>query len=365
MDNNVVNTINSLLEGHLDDYQIEKVNEVIRDFQDINEAAQTIAFSVCPKCGKINPVITKAGRANGGKGKQMYRCHSCNKRFVFDHGQLTYYSHQSQAKWNTVIEDAVARVGMRKTAKKINVSEPTAFRMRHKLLHALESATEDASIGNVTEADEKYIPISHCGTKMPHLKGKKRGKPTSERGLNDENVCIMTCSQRDANSFAESYNMGKPSAADASKLLRHVENGSVCYTDKINIYDKPLDIKNCCHKKIKLEDYNKVDNLNMVNSFHTMIQQAIARYRNVASKYINRYNALFTLLKSMTGMPLKEKVIRIIGLLRKKPDYFYVRQILREDLFKPAVDKLREMDRVAAIEEAIATGDIFENGLAF
>lgn len=69
--------------------------------------------------------------------------------------------------------------------------------------------------------------------------------------------------------------------------------------------------------------------------------------------------------KSMIALPLKEKVIMIIGLLRCKPDYFYVRQILSEYLFKPAVDKLKEMDREAATEEAIANGNIFENGLAF
>lgn len=92
--------------------------------------------------------------------------------------------------------------------------------------------------------------------------------------------------------------MGKASCADAEKLLRYVKNGSLCYTDKISIYDRILEKKKCCHKKIKLADYNQVDNLNLANSFHTLIEKAIEHYRNIASKYLNRYNALFSIVNA-------------------------------------------------------------------
>jgi transposase-like protein len=51
----------------------------------------------------IHPRLTKAGFT--AAGKQMLRCHECGKRFVIDHGELTYYSHQSQAKWDDLILD--------------------------------------------------------------------------------------------------------------------------------------------------------------------------------------------------------------------------------------------------------------------
>lgn len=37
----------------------------------------------------------------------MLRCCECNKRFVIDHGQLTYSTHQSQAVWNDFIVDTI------------------------------------------------------------------------------------------------------------------------------------------------------------------------------------------------------------------------------------------------------------------
>ena len=68
----------------------------------------------------------------------MLKCNACNKRFVCDHGQLTFYSHQSQAKWNDLIIQTQNGNSILKTAAKINVNESTAFRMRHKYLHFIE-----------------------------------------------------------------------------------------------------------------------------------------------------------------------------------------------------------------------------------
>ena len=68
----------------------------------------------------------------------MYRCKHCNKCFVVDHGQLTYYSHQSEQKWNQLIDDTVAGYSLKTSADHISVCEETAFRMRHKLLYFLE-----------------------------------------------------------------------------------------------------------------------------------------------------------------------------------------------------------------------------------
>lgn len=70
--------------------------------------------------------------------KQMLKCTSCHKRFVCDHGQLTYYSHQPQSKWNDLIIETQKGNSLLHTAAKINVHESTVFRMRHKYLHFIE-----------------------------------------------------------------------------------------------------------------------------------------------------------------------------------------------------------------------------------
>lgn len=117
-------------------YQVEKLNHQIADYLNTNKLADSYYIDVCPKCGQIHPRVRKNGKTKAGK--QMLQCKSCNARFVIDHGQLTYYSHQPQSKWNDLIIDTKNGVSIKHTAAEINVHESTAFRMRHKLLHSFE-----------------------------------------------------------------------------------------------------------------------------------------------------------------------------------------------------------------------------------
>ena len=71
-------------------YQKDRVSQMIRDFIETNR-----------QMNQFHPVLVKAGKTKAGK--QMLKCSSCHKRFVCDHGQLTYYSHQPQSKWNDLI----------------------------------------------------------------------------------------------------------------------------------------------------------------------------------------------------------------------------------------------------------------------
>lgn len=51
----------------------------------------SLSFEVCPNCGKVNPHIIKGGMP--GNGKQMYSCSDCGRRFVYDIGTFSFYSH--------------------------------------------------------------------------------------------------------------------------------------------------------------------------------------------------------------------------------------------------------------------------------
>ena len=116
-------------------FQIEKIDREITDYLDTNNKMNTYHFEYCPKCGCYHPRLVKSGFANSGK--QMLRCKECGKRFVVDRGQLTFYSHQDQSKWNELILDTLNGVSLKETAAKINVNERNVFNMRHKLLVSL------------------------------------------------------------------------------------------------------------------------------------------------------------------------------------------------------------------------------------
>ena len=90
--------------------------------------------------------------------------------------------------------------------------------------------------------------------------------------------------------------------------------------DGSNSYNELLESKNCTKKVlISHESYDKFNHLNTVNSFHKLIEDRLQKYKGVASKYINRYNALFVMQRETQGMDNTEKPQNV--LLRLKNIY--------------------------------------------
>ena len=78
----------------LNDYQISKMQELLASFElKADTRAATEEVKVCPKCGADHPKVVRSGFA--GSGKQMFRWASCGRRFTYDSGRLTWYSHQN------------------------------------------------------------------------------------------------------------------------------------------------------------------------------------------------------------------------------------------------------------------------------
>ena len=90
--------------------------------------------------------------------------------------------------------------------------------------------------------------------------------------------------------------------------------------DGSNSYNELLESKDCTKKVlISHESYDKFNHLNTVNSFHRLIEEKLQKYKGVASKYINRYNALFVMQRETQGMDNTEKLQYV--LLRLKSIY--------------------------------------------
>ena len=79
--------------------------------------------------------------------------------------------------------------------------------------------------------------------------------------------------------------------------------------DESNSYNEFLESKNCTKKVlISHESYDKFNHLNTVNSFRKLIVDRLKKYKGVASKYTNRYNALFVMQKETQGMDNTKKI---------------------------------------------------------
>ena len=315
----------------LDQFQINQILDMVEKYIVANETATTPVIEYCPKCAKRHPKMFKAGQTKNGK--QMYRCTNCNKHFVADTGQLTFYSHQGLSKREIVLEDVLNGLALRKTAVKIGVHYVTVFRMRHKLLHFIEIILANDSAGEIAEIDEKYILASHKGTKLEGVEPRKHGSTAPKAGISNMQVCIMTAVSRGGNAFIHTYNTGRLTDINGYDLCQHIDQKSYCFIDGINIYDWSLQKRNCGVKHLKLSEYTKIDHLNTVYGLHSFIESEIIRYRNISTKYINRYNSLFMIRYDFRKLNIREKITRLLGMLRQSQQYFFIRQLSKESIF--------------------------------
>ena len=89
-------------------------------------------------------------------------------------------------------------------------------------------------------------------------------------------------------------NMGRPSIEDIKDYDQHIVQKTYLWTDGLQSYSVLSTEKQCTIKQMKdRKQYDAVNHLNHVNSLHSRIKAQYKRYRSVASKYINRYAALF------------------------------------------------------------------------
>ena len=325
---------NELIEyyNNLDNYARKKIDKELIDLTTAKVESRNYCIKVCPKCGADNPSFVKGGNANSGK--PMLRCCVCNKRFTVDHGQLTHYSHQDESKWDQLIVDTFSQVSIEQTAAKLDISTYTVWRMRMKLLHMLEKLTEDTVVSDEIELDEKYFCNSHKGTKIENVKPRKRGGAAKKRGLSNEQICLPTAVQRNGTAVLKATNTAAPSSSDIMKLFKSIGENSMAWIDGKTAYNELLEKKHCEKRVMKThKSYTSIDHLNNVNAFHNMIERWYVKYCGVASKYLNRYAALFVLVREYLGCDSQEILLSIKKRLHQISDFFRIVDMKSEDLF--------------------------------
>ena len=311
---------------------IERVKDTVLK---LGEATSN-KLECCPACGG------KAIVRNGHKhGKQAYLCKGCGKSFVSTTSTVMYMSHQPTSSWLTVLSDTLNGVSLAETAGKLGVKPRTVFFMRHKILLVIESLTESTAVSDedalaaqkeentspeidpndpavqeedqektrkientaVLELDETYTLDSYKGERnmSEHVSrpARKHGNGAQKPGLSNEQICICTIVGRNGTTYARSVNRAKPSNDELQEALaEHLPLGSLVLADGATGYSALCERRHCTLKNVKLvpaED-TSVFNLNGANNFHSMIKERLRKYRGVATKYINRYNALFALV---------------------------------------------------------------------
>lgn len=164
--------------------------------------------------------------------------------------------------------------------------------------------------------------------------GKKRGTPSQKRGISTDKVCLITGIERDGDCFMRALNMGRPSIEDIKGYGQHIVQKTYLWTDGLQSYSVLSTEKQCTIKQMKdRKQYDAVNHLNHVNSLHSRIKAQYKRYRSVASKYINRYAALFRIQELYRKINGQEMITSLLMKLRHLHTTFFIRQIRNESIF--------------------------------
>ena len=290
----------------LNPYQISAITDQVIEYLKLNEELKNTRPDRCPVCDSKTARFIKKGFL---RGKQRYECKCCGHKFTYDTMQITSHSHQSVESWISIIQDTFSFSSLDDSAEKIGVCHETAFNMRHKLLSYLEKMTDDGEpLDTIIEADETYVKESKKGIQVTEREPRLHGEKATKRGLSTEQYCICVATDRNNHIVAKCVNRAKPTGNDLIEALgMRIAPDSVILCDGASSYDK-LAVHTKC-KKVELvghESYDKVYHLNTVNSLHNRIKEMFRKYRGVASKYLNRYMALFSMMVTYCGCSLIE-----------------------------------------------------------
>ena len=284
--------------------QVLEMVQTMIDGQDIqDETARTSRLKLpnphCPYCG-----VGGHTRKMGTKaGKQRYQCTICHRTFTETTHTIMENSHATRSQWKQVIIDTLDGQSIDHTASCIGLHHETVFNMRHKILIGMTKYLEEDPVvlEEIAELDETYVLESLKGSKFPDnapRPPRRHGERANKRGLSGEQVCICAGVQRNHGAaFASTVNRAQPNKEEIrSAFDGHIGTGTVVFTDGAKSYCVLEEILDCAVEKVSAEEQKrrKVANLNNVNSFHSFIKERYGKYRGVATKYLNRYNMLFS-----------------------------------------------------------------------
>lgn len=300
----------------LSEYQLNQISQTAMRFLALNRELADIEPKSCPCCEDKNARFIRKGYL---RGKQRFQCKSCGRKFTYDSKQLTSNSQQPVESWLVVLEDTLSLQSLNSTAEKIGVCHSTAFHMRHKLLVYMEEAVAaSAPLEVLIEADETYLLESQKGSKVTQRKPRRHGESSGKRGLSNEQMCVCVATDRDNHVIARCVNRAKPSSEDLVKALAsHISGESVLLCDGATSYNLLVEKTDC--QKVSLvghKSYNKLYHLNTVNSLHSRFKEMMRKLRGVASKYLNRYTALFSVLAMNANRSVSEAADQVRRSLR-------------------------------------------------
>jgi len=311
---------------------VETALETLREIEKSEKVVETTTEG-CPHCGS-NAIVRNGHKHN----KQAYLCRACNKSFVETTGTALYHSRFGEAAWDKVIHDTIKGVPIDDTANDLGIHHETAFNMRHKILYCLEQEERQNPIkfNGICEMDETYILESYKGKKLPDgywRTPRKHKSKAVKSGLSDEYICVCAGVEREGRALAMSVNRATAGSEDIQRVFGdRIDGKTIIIADGSKGYGVLEEAGRCAvlnAKEATEHGAGSFYNINTVNSYHSFIKERNRDARGFATKYINRYNSLFSNVFRPEGV-LTDDISKLLR--RQKYDGLTIERTLSENL---------------------------------
>ncbi len=284
----------------------------------MNDTKTELKKDECPHCDSES--IVKRGIQNNS---QRFQCKKCKKYFSTQTKSLFQDSNKDISTWKEYIKLMFAGLSLRNISAQMDISLPTAFYWRHKVLKSL-STIKTPKLKGFVEADETFFRLSYKGQRKLPRKAKKRGFAFGP-GMNKRDwVCVACALDRNKNFFNKSTCLGKVNMRALRKTLKNViSKNALLITDGEHSYKKFAEKEKITLKQVAGKSGHKIYNIQRMNNYHSNLKQWMGRFKGVATKHLDNYLVFFKIMKTIKSGVFEEvsklnEVTRYTDIMDKK-----------------------------------------------
>lgn len=269
----------------------------------LNHVSKDKCRIACPHCHSHD--IQANGR---NKNVQRYRCTSCLKNFSDSTGTALYWL-KKKDKWPGYLHCMLQGYSLRGCAEEVDISLPTSFAWRHKILSAFKTASAER-FTSILESDEIFFRESQKGSKNLSRPARKRGGKASKAGISKEQVAVILAKDRQNNSSMDVSTFGRISKANLDGVFGDkIEQETILCTDSHRSYSAFARSKKLKHEKIIANKgqyvKDQVFHVQNVNNSAQRLRKWMVRFNGVATKYLQNYLNWFMVLEKIKTSPEK------------------------------------------------------------